>query len=119
MKSAEELAEELKNADIYCHTSHIENSPNSVCEAMLIGMPVIATFVGGTDSMLHHDKEGILYQDGDPYALAAYIVELHDDFAKAKTLGDNARKVALARHDKDIIVKDLLSTYNSIVKYVK
>lgn len=113
-KNAEELAQELKDADIYCHTSHIENSPNSVCEAMLIGMPVIATFVGGTDSMLEHEKEGILYQDGDPYALAAYISCLRNDFNKAKAFGERARERAKARHDKKEIVDNLLTVYKEV-----
>lgn len=114
-KNADELAQELKNADIYCHTSHIENSPNSVCEAMIIGMPAISTFVGGTDSMLEHQKEGILYQDGDPYALAAYIVDMHDNFDKAAVLGEKARERALNRHNKVIIISDLLDVYTTIL----
>ena len=114
-KNADELAQELKNADIYCHTSHIENSPNSVCEAMMLGMPVISTFVGGTDSMLEHQKEGILYQDGDPYVLAAYIVDMHDNFDKAAVLGEKARERALNRHNKVIIISDLLDVYTTIL----
>lgn len=114
MKKAEEVAEELKNADIYCHVSHIENSPNSVCEAMLVGMPVIATFVGGTDCMLEHEKEGILYQDGDPYALAGYIVDLRNNFERAVKLGKKARERALKRHDKEKIITELLNVYKDI-----
>jgi glycosyltransferase involved in cell wall biosynthesis len=114
MKNAEELAQELKAADLYCHTSHIENSPNSVCEAMILGMPVIATFVGGTDSMLEHEKEGILYQDGDSYALAAYIVYMRDNFENAAAMGKKARERALKRHDKQQIVNDLLTIYKKI-----
>ena len=114
-KNADELAQELKKADVYCHTSHIENSPNSVCEAMILGMPVISTFVGGTDSMLEHQKEGVLYQDGDPYALAAYIVDMHDNFEKAVVLGEKARVRALARHDKEKIINELLKVYKEIL----
>lgn len=114
-KNADELAQELKNADIYCHTSHIENSPNSVCEAMILGMPVISTFVGGTDSMLEHQKEGILYQDGDPYALAAYIANLHDNFEKAVAFGAKARKRAWERHNKEYIINELLKVYKEIL----
>lgn len=114
-KNAEEIAKELKEADIYCHTSHIENSPNSVCEAMIIGMPIIATFVGGTDSMITHKKEGILYQDGDSYALAAYITDLYDNFSTAKAFGQNARLAAIQRHNKDIIVSSLIEVYNDIM----
>lgn len=113
-KNAKELAEELKCADIYCHTSHIENSPNSVCEAMVLGMPVISTFVGGTDSMLEHQKEGILYQDGDPYALAAYVVDLRNNFERAVELGKKARERALKRHDKENVIHELLNIYNTI-----
>ena len=114
-KNADELAQELKNADIYCHTSHIENSPNSVCEAMLLGMPVIATFVGGTDSMLEHQKEGILYQDGDPYALAGYIVDLRNNYERAVVLGKKARERALDRHEKEKIITELLDVYITIL----
>ena len=65
-----ELINELLTADLFVHASHIENSPNSVCEAMLLGMPVIATYAGGTPSILSDKNEGLLVQDGDPYALA-------------------------------------------------
>ena len=114
-KNANELAQELKNADVYCHTSHIENSPNSVCEAMMLGMPVISTFVGGTDSMLEHQREGILYQDGDPYALAAYIVDMYGNFEKAVTFGKKAREKAWERHNKENIINELLKVYKEIL----
>lgn len=114
-KNADELAQELKNADIYCHTSHIENSPNSVCEAMILGMPVISTFVGGTDSMLEHQKEGILYQDGDPYALAGYIVDLRDNFERAVEVGEKARERACVRHNKDNVINEILKVYKAII----
>lgn len=114
-RNADELAQELKNADVYCHASHIENSPNSVCEAMILGMPIISTFVGGTDSMLEHGKEGILYQNGDPYALAAYIVDIHDNFDKASEFGKKARERAYGRHNKDNIIKELLKVYKKII----
>ena len=73
----------MLNSNVYCQASHIENSPNSLCEAMYIGMPVVATFAGGTDSMLENNKEGILVQDGDPYSMAGAIVELKNNPEKA------------------------------------
>ena len=42
----EAVADQLMNSDAYIQVSHIENSPNSVCEAMLAGVPVIASFAG-------------------------------------------------------------------------
>jgi glycosyltransferase involved in cell wall biosynthesis len=110
-----ELITELLNADLYVHPSHIENSPNSVCEAMLIGMPVIATYAGGTPSILIDKKEGLLVQDGDPYALAGAILELIRNREFAYRLGADARIKSLIRNDPEKIVNDLLTNYSSIL----
>jgi glycosyltransferase involved in cell wall biosynthesis len=110
-----ELIKKLCNADIYVFPSHIENSPNSLCEAMLIGMPCIATLAGGTGSLLKDGDEGILIQDGDPWSMAGAIIELHKNQVIAKEYGINARRRALIRHDKEKIVSDLINIYLSII----
>lgn len=107
----ESLITNLMNSDCYVHPSHIENSVNSVCEAMLTGMPVIATYAGGTPSLLIDNKEGLLVQDGDPYALAGAILELAENPSSASLLGRNARKRALERHNPQKVVDDLLGIY--------
>lgn len=112
---ADELSSLLTESDIYVHVSHIENSPNSVCEAMLIGMPVIASFAGGTSSMLENEKEGILVQDGDPYMYAGAIIDYYMDFDKAKTYGENARRRAMERHNPERIANQLVAAYNAIL----
>lgn len=111
---AEKLSKMLSCSDVYVHVSHIENSPNSVCEAMLLGMPVIASYAGGTCSMLENEKEGILVQDGDPYIYAGAIVYIYTHFEKAKVYGENARKRALERHNPNRIGKQLLDAYKNI-----
>lgn len=111
----DELINELLNADLFVHPSHIENSPNSVCEAMLLGMPVIATYAGGTPSIISDKKDGILVQDGDPYSLAGAIIELTRDRDLSKKLGENARIASLIRNDPKKIVNDLLDIYNTIL----
>ncbi len=114
-KNEQELAEILLNSDIYCQVSHIENSPNSLCEAMLVGMPVIATFAGGTASLLIDKKEGILVQEGEPYSYAGAIAELANNFELAKEYAENARLKAQQRHDKQQIVNGLMSSYKTIL----
>lgn len=118
-KTAEEMVKILLASDVYCHVSHIENSPNSVCEAMLLGMPVVATNGGGTCSMLSHGNEGLLIQDGDPYVMAGAISDIVHHFDKAKTFGHNARMRAFERHNPERIGKALVKTYNTIVKDYK
>ncbi len=114
-KSGSELAQELLNADFYVHPSHIENSPNGVQEAMLLGMPVIATNVGGTPSLLKDGEEGILVQSGDPYALAGAILELYESPHKAKKMGEKARILGLKRNDGKKICSDLLAIFDKLI----
>lgn len=114
---AEQLSDLLISSDIYVHVSHIENSPNSVCEAMLLGMPIIASFAGGTASLLANGKEGLLYQDGDPYVLAGSILKIAGNFNYAKQMGNAAFKRAIIRHDKQQIVNELIYAYKEIISY--
>lgn len=113
---AEKLSETLEESDIYVHVSHIENSPNSVCEAMLVGMPIVASFAGGTATLVENGKEGVLVQDGDPYVLAGAITELVQDYEKAKAMGAEARKKAHERHDGKNIVAEVMGAYREILK---
>lgn len=110
-----ELVDNLLNANMFVHASHIENSPNSVCEAMLLGMPVIASYAGGTPSILTDRKEGILVQDGDPYALAGAILEILRDSSYAVQLGSNARERSLERNQPDRIVNEVVKIYASVI----
>ncbi len=111
----DELVEKICNASIYVSPSHIENSPNSLCEAMMLGMPCIATCAGGTGSLLNDGMEGILVQDGDPWVMAGAILEIGRNAEFAKLLGRKARARALERHDKDRIISDLLNTYKEVL----
>ncbi|MFT7072190.1 MAG: glycosyltransferase involved in cell wall biosynthesis [Patiriisocius sp.] len=113
--SEEEIVAELLNAHCYVMPSHIENSPNNLCEAMMLGMPCVATYAGGTGSMLKDGEEGILIQDGDPWVMAGAILELKNDTDKALKYAQNARKRALLRHDKDKLVNQLLKIYKTII----
>lgn len=109
------LVSSMCSADIYVLPSHIENSPNSLCEAMILGMPCIATYVGGTPSLLENGIEGILVQDGDPWVMAGAILELYFNPEVAKQFGMRARERALRRHDHDHIVDTYIRIYNDII----
>jgi glycosyltransferase involved in cell wall biosynthesis len=111
-----ELSNSLLRSHIFVQSSHIENSPNSLCEAMILGMPCIATFAGGTSSLLTDKNDGILIQDGDPFSMAGAILELRNNYDLAIKYGKSSRNRALLRHDKSKIVNDLLNIYSGILK---
>jgi len=114
-RSEDGLAEDLLRSDVYVQVSHIENSPNSLCEAMLAGIPVIASFAGGTSSLLRDGREGILVQDGDPYALAGGLLEMIRTPGPSRQMAGAARQVAHKRHDPGAIVDGMLKAYAVII----
>lgn len=111
--------EKLKASILKCHiyicSSHIENSPNSLCEALILGAPCIATNAGGIPTFIENGKSGLLVQDGDPYSLCGAIIELRENYNLAIDFGNRARTESLIRHDKKIIASDLLNIYHSIL----
>ena len=83
---------------------------------MLVGMPIIASFAGGTNSMLENGKEGILIQDGDPYRLAGAILYMFQNYDKAVEMGQVARSRATVRHNPDNVVNELLGIYRVLCR---
>lgn len=112
----EALLEEISAADLFVHPSHIDNSPNSICEAMLLGMPVVAGYVGGIPSLISDKVNGILYNSNDPYDLAGKIVDLQNQPDLLEKLGSEARQVGMNRHDVETIVSTVYATYKSMIK---
>ena len=114
MISANKVAEELANSSIYIHPAIIDNSPNSLCEAQIIGCPVIAANVGGISSLVEDGKTGILYPYNETHMLAFRIMELFSDRIKLNELSKNAKQVAKRRHEPDNLYNVLYGIYNEI-----
>ena len=114
-KTAEEIVEILTQSDLFVHLSHIENSPNCICEAMLLGMPVIATFAGGTSSIIRNNINGILVQEGEQYSIAATIAELIKQPRDAIDMANNAYIDAHKRHSPENVISELLNAYDCIL----
>lgn len=112
-----DLVGRMLEAHAYVSASHIENSPNNVCEAMLLGMPCVATLAGGTNSMLKDGETGVVVQEGDPWSMAGALLELLNDRDKAIAYGAAAREVAAMRHSSDKIKNDLLSIYDEVFNH--
>lgn len=114
--TAEQVLQHIKEAHVFVLPSLIENSPNSLGEAQLIGMPVVASDVGGISSMVESGKNGFLFPQNDSEQLAGRIREffLSDELACA--FGNAARQTALRRHDKKRIIQDLFSAYDRELK---
>lgn len=113
--NSEQIINELSEADAYVHTAIIDNSPNSLCEAQLIGCPVISTNVGGIPQLVDNGNTGILYPFNEPHTLAFILMNVFGDKELMEKLSVNEFKVSHERHDELKIVKRLCSIYNDII----
>ena len=112
---AEEVAKELQSAELFVLPSLCENSPNSLGEAMLVGTPSIATFTGGTPSILKDGVEGKLVPSSDPSALADAIRRWFNHPEEAETCVEPARMTATARHDGANNAKTMLKVFKEVL----
>lgn len=112
---ASSVADELAKAHVFVLPSFIENSPNSLAEAMLIGTPSIVSFTGGIPSMVNDGESALCFPPGDAVLLAEQIRTVFLDNGLATALSECARKTAVARQSRDKITGDLISIYRSVV----
>ena len=113
--SANEICQKIQESTIYVHPSYIDNSPNSICEAQMLGCPVIATNVGGIPSLIDNGVDGILIPANDPYQMAYLIKQLFENKELQIRIKKNAKERANSRHDKSTIVNQLLNIYDFII----
>lgn len=113
-KNEEELCSIELKAHVFVHPSYIDNSPNSVCEAQILGLPIIATNVGGISSLIDHEVDGILVPSNAPYEIV-YALKKLMNYDYAKIISSNGIEISSKRHDQNSIYISLLSTYQKII----
>ena len=106
-------------SNVFVIPSAIENSSNSLAEAQILGVPCVASYVGGTPTLVEHGKTGLLYRFEEKEMLAYYICRLFSDNKLAEQLSTEERSVAQKRHDRDKIVKTMVDIYNEVIKQSK
>ena len=114
--AAAEMKERFLRTNVFVSSSAIENSPNSIGEAMLLGTPIVASDVGGVSSLIEHGKTGFLYQADAPYMLAYYIEKLFDNSKLANQMSDYEIQDAHIKYQPQEILKQAMSVYNDMNK---
>ena len=105
------------DADLFVLPSQSENSPNSLGEAMLLGVPCVASRVGGIPDMLEDGSEGLLYGDPlDESALAQTIGRVLAAPDGGAALGRAARARAVCTHDPAVNAAVLSGIYKTILQ---
>ncbi len=87
----EEWWELASKHDIFINTTHFDNTPVSVMEAMALGLPVISTNVGGIPFLLTNEQNALLVPDNDITAMTNAVLDLLENKPKNNLLITNAR----------------------------
>lgn len=117
--TAEQMKERYLRSNVFVSASSIENSSNSIGEAMLLGTPVVSSCVGGILSLMEHGKEGLLYPASEVNMLAHHICTLFADSQYATMLSQAARKRAAQTHDGKANAIQLMKIYEEMQEELK
>ncbi len=114
--SAAQMKEQFLRASVFVCPSVLENSPNTLGEAMLLGVPVVAARTGGIPSMVEDGVTGLLFHNQDADDLADSIAQIWADPKYAKELSRQERIRAGQVHDGEKNYERLLQIYGEILK---
>ncbi|RKS01920.1 MULTISPECIES: glycosyltransferase family 4 protein [unclassified Flavobacterium] len=102
--SKEAWIEVSKEYNIFINTTHFDNTPISVIEAMALGLPVVSTDVGGIPFLLEHDVNALLVSDNDTKGMTLQIDRLITDSNLAVNISKKA-KDTVTEFDWEVVKK--------------
>lgn len=111
--TAEEMVNEYLNCNIFLCPSSIENSPNSLAEAQILGVPCVASYVGGIPDMMK-GYEGQLYRFDDAEMLAYKICEIFENASNNQLFPIKGRNKKI--DDRTNCINKTISIYREIVR---
>lgn len=113
----EGMVNEYQKAHLFICPSSIENSSNSVGEAQLIGVPTIASYVGGLPNMIIQGESGLLYRFEEVEMLAENIRMVFTNNKLAVQLSQNGINAAEKRHNRQINLDQTIRIYNEVLSH--
>ncbi len=109
------LIDELAAASVLAHPSFREHAPAAIAEAMVVGVPVVASAVGGIPYMIEDGQTGFLIDPNDPNELPDRLAQVLCDDALRGTMSNRAAEVARERFSGDAAAGRLLDCYESVL----
>jgi len=110
----------MKTFDVFCHPS-IEPEPFAtvVVEAMMAGVPVIGTNIGGTPEIISHGQTGFLVPPNDPQKLAAVLSHLAADQKLRQKVGREGQKLVVVKNTEEVVTRQVERIYGEVLEMFK
>jgi glycosyltransferase involved in cell wall biosynthesis len=114
--SGEQIVMELNNASAVVIPTFIENCCTALQEAMVIGTPVVVSFVGGIPSLGKDEETCLFFSPGDEAMCAYQLQRVLTDDKLADRISKASRKIGAVRNDRQRIVKRQLEIYRQVLE---
>jgi L-malate glycosyltransferase len=116
MLTAEQMYDEFLHAHVFLSLSLIENSSNSICEALRVGVPVVASDTGGTASIITHGLNGFLYDLKDTSKMTSYVSRIFDEDDLAEQISEKEQERSEEYNNPKKCLNELLVVYAQLAK---
>ncbi len=114
--SIDEVQIELSKANCLVFPSFQENAPLTIAEAMAVGIPVVASNVGGIPEMIKDYKTGLLIDPYDTQSISNAVSKILSDEMLARSIGQSAKEAALERYTASTTCEKTLQVYREILE---
>lgn len=111
--SSDEMLDKFYHSHCYVLGSSIENSPNTLIEAMLVGTPSVVADVGGVNSFAIHNITSYIYRFEEFELLAYYVKKIFTNDLVAQNFSNSSRKII--REVIDGNQNDLVDAYKHVI----
>ncbi|MCK5091199.1 MAG: glycosyltransferase family 4 protein [Gammaproteobacteria bacterium] len=104
------------SVDLVVQSSFTEGMPNVILESLLMGVPVLATRVGGTVEIVSHENTGYLI---DPYSqrqLTNGIMNYMSDSKRHRVMAENGRDFVARNFDHKVRIDQLMNLYDEVCR---
>lgn len=108
----------LRSTDVLVHPSLADGMPNSVVEAMAMGVPVVASEIGGIPELVHDDETGLLVEPHDIGAISGALNRMLDDASLRSRLAAKGSVLVRERFDLERNLKHLARRFEAELETV-
>lgn len=112
----DDVADLMNAADVLLLTSRSEAQSQALTQGAGLGLPIVATRVGGVPEVVLHEETGLLAAAGDEPAIAAALLRMAQNRAWAKSLGERGKVHALANYSLEAMLGKTEQAYARLIQ---